>query len=81
MLTLINKIVLQVTSQHPYAEAIGKPYVWTIDMHNSTDVERALTAILNQSVRIFKSVKFTFLFKEHSGRKSSLIQNCIIYVI
>lgn len=48
----ISLLVLQVTSQHPYAEAIGEPYVWMVDMHNSTDVERALTAILNQTVSL-----------------------------
>ncbi|XP_068592036.1 alpha-1,6-mannosylglycoprotein 6-beta-N-acetylglucosaminyltransferase A-like [Cebidichthys violaceus] len=42
--------IREVTSQHPYAEAIGEPYVWMVDMHNSTDVERALTAILNQTI-------------------------------
>ncbi|KAF3695084.1 Alpha-1,6-mannosylglycoprotein 6-beta-N-acetylglucosaminyltransferase A [Channa argus] len=41
--------IREVTSQHPYAEAIGEPYVWIVDMHNSTDVDRALTAILSQS--------------------------------
>uniref|UniRef100_A0A7N6FCH8 alpha-1,6-mannosyl-glycoprotein 6-beta-N-acetylglucosaminyltransferase n=1 Tax=Anabas testudineus TaxID=64144 RepID=A0A7N6FCH8_ANATE len=41
--------IREVTSQHPYAEAIREPYVWMVDMHNSTDVERVLTAILNQS--------------------------------
>ncbi|XP_069036807.1 alpha-1,6-mannosylglycoprotein 6-beta-N-acetylglucosaminyltransferase B-like isoform X2 [Lepisosteus oculatus] len=30
----------QVPSQHPYAENfIGKPYVWTVDMSNSSEVE------------------------------------------
>ncbi|KAL6101237.1 uncharacterized protein ACO6RY_08203 [Pungitius sinensis] len=42
--------IREVTSQNPYAEAIGEPYVWTVDMDNSTDVERALTAILNQTI-------------------------------
>lgn len=49
----VGVFVSQVTSQHPYAEAIGEPYVWMVDMHNSTDVERALTSILNQSVSTF----------------------------
>ncbi|XP_040057279.2 alpha-1,6-mannosylglycoprotein 6-beta-N-acetylglucosaminyltransferase A-like [Gasterosteus aculeatus] len=42
--------IREVTSQNPYAEAIGEPYVWMVDIHNSTDVERALTAILNQTI-------------------------------
>lgn len=45
--------MLQVSSQNPYAEAIGEPYVWTVDMQNSTDVERALSVILNQTVSTF----------------------------
>lgn len=46
-------VFLQLTSQHPYAEAIGEPYVFMVDMHNQTDVHRALTAILNHSVSLF----------------------------
>ena len=42
------------TSQHPYAAAIGEPYVWVVDMDNATEVERALTAILNQTVSTFE---------------------------
>uniref|UniRef100_A0A3Q3LZR0 alpha-1,6-mannosyl-glycoprotein 6-beta-N-acetylglucosaminyltransferase n=1 Tax=Mastacembelus armatus TaxID=205130 RepID=A0A3Q3LZR0_9TELE len=38
----------QISSQNPYAEEfIGKPYVWTVDMTNSTDVREAVKAILN----------------------------------
>lgn len=48
-----NVFVLQIISQHPYAEAIGEPYVWTVDMKNLTEVERALNAILNQTVGTF----------------------------
>lgn len=44
---------VQVTSQHPYAEAIGEPYVWMVDMDNSTDVERAVKSIINQTVSVF----------------------------
>nr|XP_046260078.1 alpha-1,6-mannosylglycoprotein 6-beta-N-acetylglucosaminyltransferase A-like isoform X2 [Scatophagus argus] len=51
--------IREVTSQHPYAEAIGEPYVWTVDMHNSTDVERALAAILNQSIESYLPYEFT----------------------
>uniref|UniRef100_A0A8C4F764 alpha-1,6-mannosyl-glycoprotein 6-beta-N-acetylglucosaminyltransferase n=1 Tax=Dicentrarchus labrax TaxID=13489 RepID=A0A8C4F764_DICLA len=51
--------IREVTSQNPYVEAIGEPYVFTIDMHNSTDVERALTAILNQSIEPYLPYEFT----------------------
>lgn len=44
---------MQVTSQHPYAEAIGEPYVWMVDMDNSTDVERVVKSIINQTVSMF----------------------------
>ncbi|KAM6979069.1 alpha-1,6-mannosylglycoprotein 6-beta-N-acetylglucosaminyltransferase A-like isoform 1-T2 [Tautogolabrus adspersus] len=51
--------IRELTSQHPYAEAIGEPYVWLVDMHNSTDVERALTAILNQSIEPYLPYEYT----------------------
>uniref|UniRef100_A0A4W6G8U5 alpha-1,6-mannosyl-glycoprotein 6-beta-N-acetylglucosaminyltransferase n=1 Tax=Lates calcarifer TaxID=8187 RepID=A0A4W6G8U5_LATCA len=51
--------VRELTSQHPYVEAIGEPYVWMVDMHNKTDVERALTAILNQSIEPYLPYEFT----------------------
>ncbi|XP_067372638.1 alpha-1,6-mannosylglycoprotein 6-beta-N-acetylglucosaminyltransferase A-like isoform X1 [Channa argus] len=51
--------IREVTSQHPYAEAIGEPYVWIVDMHNSTDVDRALTAILSQSIEPYIPYEFT----------------------
>ncbi|GAA6225283.1 alpha-1,6-mannosylglycoprotein 6-beta-N-acetylglucosaminyltransferase A-like [Lates japonicus] len=51
--------IRELTSQHPYAEAIGEPYVWMVDMHNKTDVERALTAILNQSIEPYLPYEFT----------------------
>ncbi|XP_078119403.1 alpha-1,6-mannosylglycoprotein 6-beta-N-acetylglucosaminyltransferase A-like [Sander vitreus] len=51
--------IREVTSQHPYAEAIGEPYVWMVDMHNSTDVERALTAILNQTIEPYLPYEFS----------------------
>lgn len=51
--------IRELTSQHPYAEAIGEPYVWLVDMHNSSDVERALTAILNQSLEPYLPYEFT----------------------
>ncbi|XP_056245621.1 alpha-1,6-mannosylglycoprotein 6-beta-N-acetylglucosaminyltransferase A-like [Seriola aureovittata] len=51
--------IREVTSQHPYAEAIGEPYVWTIDMYNKTEVEKALTAILNQSIEPYLPYEFT----------------------
>ncbi|XP_049905860.1 alpha-1,6-mannosylglycoprotein 6-beta-N-acetylglucosaminyltransferase A-like [Epinephelus moara] len=51
--------IREVTSQHPYAEAIGEPYVWMVDMHNSTDVERALTAVLNQTIEPYLPYEFS----------------------
>lgn len=50
---ILELLSLQVTSQHPYAEAIGEPYVWMVDMDNSTDVERAVRSIINQTVSRF----------------------------
>lgn len=44
---------LQLTSQHPYAEVyIGQPHVWTVDIGNAAEVERALRSILSQKVKL-----------------------------
>lgn len=43
--------VPQIHSQHPYAEDfIGKPYVWTVDIDNTTQVREAVKAILSLEV-------------------------------
>lgn len=42
---------LQLTSQHPYAEVyIGQPHVWTVDIDNPAEVEKAIRSILSQKV-------------------------------
>ncbi|XP_076602989.1 alpha-1,6-mannosylglycoprotein 6-beta-N-acetylglucosaminyltransferase A-like isoform X1 [Chaetodon auriga] len=51
--------IREVASQNPYAEAIGEPYVWTVDMNNSTEVERALTAIMNHTIEPYIPYEFT----------------------
>ncbi|KAI1237357.1 hypothetical protein IHE44_0014622 [Lamprotornis superbus] len=39
----------ELTSQHPYAEVyIGKPHVWTVDINDLSEVEKAVKSILNQ---------------------------------
>lgn len=54
----------ELTSQHPYAEVyIGQPHVWTVDIDNPAEVERALRSILSQKVSRGRS----FL---HSRRRS-----------
>lgn len=48
---------LQLTSQHPYAEVyIGKPHVWTVDINDLSEVEKAVKSILNQKVRNVSSI-------------------------
>uniref|UniRef100_A0A3B5AK32 alpha-1,6-mannosyl-glycoprotein 6-beta-N-acetylglucosaminyltransferase n=1 Tax=Stegastes partitus TaxID=144197 RepID=A0A3B5AK32_9TELE len=48
----------QISSQHPYAEEfIGKPYVWTVNVTNSTDIREAVRAIL--STESFTPQEFT----------------------
>ncbi|KAM6897489.1 alpha-1,6-mannosylglycoprotein 6-beta-N-acetylglucosaminyltransferase B-like [Xenentodon cancila] len=50
----------QISSQHPYAEEfLGKPYVWTVDMTNKTDVRETLKAILSTEVMPFTPQEFT----------------------
>ncbi|XP_061564375.1 alpha-1,6-mannosylglycoprotein 6-beta-N-acetylglucosaminyltransferase B-like [Cololabis saira] len=50
----------QISSQHPYAEEfIGKPYVWTVDMTNKTDVRETVKAILSTEVKPFTPQEFT----------------------
>ncbi|XP_068602656.1 alpha-1,6-mannosylglycoprotein 6-beta-N-acetylglucosaminyltransferase A-like [Brachionichthys hirsutus] len=51
--------IRELTSQNPYAESIGEPYVWTVDIHNLTEVERALTAILTQTIEPYVPYEFT----------------------
>uniref|UniRef100_A0A3B4ZEN9 alpha-1,6-mannosyl-glycoprotein 6-beta-N-acetylglucosaminyltransferase n=1 Tax=Stegastes partitus TaxID=144197 RepID=A0A3B4ZEN9_9TELE len=51
--------IREVTSQHPYAEAIGEPYVWMVDINNKTDVERVLTAILNETIEPYLPYEFS----------------------
>ena len=52
--------VLQLTSQHPYAEVfIGRPHVWTVDLNNREEVEDAVKAILNQKVAVCLFVCFS----------------------
>uniref|UniRef100_H3CEA1 alpha-1,6-mannosyl-glycoprotein 6-beta-N-acetylglucosaminyltransferase n=2 Tax=Tetraodon nigroviridis TaxID=99883 RepID=H3CEA1_TETNG len=51
--------IREVTSQHPYAEAIGEPYVWMVDMDNLTDVERAVRGIINQTIEPYVPYEFT----------------------
>uniref|UniRef100_A0A8C5R2L1 alpha-1,6-mannosyl-glycoprotein 6-beta-N-acetylglucosaminyltransferase n=1 Tax=Leptobrachium leishanense TaxID=445787 RepID=A0A8C5R2L1_9ANUR len=50
----------ELTSQHPYAEVyIGKPYVWTVNIDNPGEVERAVKAILNQKNEPYLPYEFT----------------------
>lgn len=42
---------MQLTSQHPYAEVyIGQPHVWTVNIDNPAEVDRAIRSILSQKV-------------------------------
>ena len=46
-------LLLQLTSQHPYAEVlIGKPHVFTVDINNVALVEEAIKEILNTEVSV-----------------------------
>ncbi|KAK5599323.1 hypothetical protein CRENBAI_022912 [Crenichthys baileyi] len=50
------------TRQHPYAEQfIAKPYVWTVDMTNRTDIREAVKSILKTKVKPFTPPEFTCL--------------------
>lgn len=50
----------ELTSQHPYAEVyIGQPHVWTVDIDNPQEVERALRAILSQKIEPYLPYEFT----------------------
>ncbi|XP_053568485.1 alpha-1,6-mannosylglycoprotein 6-beta-N-acetylglucosaminyltransferase A [Bombina bombina] len=50
----------ELTSQHPYAEVyIGKPYVWTVDINNHEEVEKAVKAILNKKNEPYLPYEFT----------------------
>ncbi|NXR10196.1 MGT5A acetylglucosaminyltransferase, partial [Semnornis frantzii] len=50
----------ELTSQHPYAEVyIGKPHVWTVDINNLSEVEKAVKSILNQKIDPYLPYEFT----------------------
>uniref|UniRef100_A0A3B4FMV5 alpha-1,6-mannosyl-glycoprotein 6-beta-N-acetylglucosaminyltransferase n=1 Tax=Pundamilia nyererei TaxID=303518 RepID=A0A3B4FMV5_9CICH len=50
----------ELTSQHPYAEVyIGRPHVWTVDIENSAEVERAIRSILSQKIEPYLPYEFT----------------------
>ncbi|XP_054913687.1 alpha-1,6-mannosylglycoprotein 6-beta-N-acetylglucosaminyltransferase B-like [Poeciliopsis prolifica] len=52
----------QITSQHPYFERfVGKPFVWTVDMNNRTDIRDAVESILKTKVKPFAPPEFTCL--------------------
>uniref|UniRef100_W5K7V0 alpha-1,6-mannosyl-glycoprotein 6-beta-N-acetylglucosaminyltransferase n=1 Tax=Astyanax mexicanus TaxID=7994 RepID=W5K7V0_ASTMX len=50
----------ELTSQHPYAEVyIGQPHVWTVDIDDPAEVERAIRAILSQKIEPYLPYEFT----------------------
>ncbi|XP_043945186.1 alpha-1,6-mannosylglycoprotein 6-beta-N-acetylglucosaminyltransferase B-like isoform X2 [Protopterus annectens] len=50
----------EVTSQHPYAEHhIGKPYVWTVDSNNVTEIAEAVKKILQTKVRPYTPYEYS----------------------
>ncbi|XP_056157082.1 alpha-1,6-mannosylglycoprotein 6-beta-N-acetylglucosaminyltransferase A [Lampris incognitus] len=50
----------ELTSQHPYAEVyIGQPHVWTVDIDNPAEVERAIRSILSQKIEPYLPYEFT----------------------
>nr|XP_006636301.1 PREDICTED: alpha-1,6-mannosylglycoprotein 6-beta-N-acetylglucosaminyltransferase A [Lepisosteus oculatus] len=50
----------ELTSQHPYAEVyIGRPHVWTVNIDDSEEVERAIRAILSQKIEPYLPYEFT----------------------
>ncbi|EMP34748.1 Alpha-1,6-mannosylglycoprotein 6-beta-N-acetylglucosaminyltransferase A, partial [Chelonia mydas] len=50
----------ELTSQHPYAEVyIGKPHVWTVNINDPSEVEKAVKAILNQKIEPYLPYEFT----------------------
>ncbi|XP_036401099.1 alpha-1,6-mannosylglycoprotein 6-beta-N-acetylglucosaminyltransferase A-like [Megalops cyprinoides] len=50
----------ELTSQHPYAEVyIGQPHVWTVNIEDTAEVERAVKAILSQKIEPYLPYEFT----------------------
>ncbi|XP_061090213.1 alpha-1,6-mannosylglycoprotein 6-beta-N-acetylglucosaminyltransferase A-like [Conger conger] len=50
----------ELTSQHPYAEVyIGQPHVWTVNIDNTSEVERAVRSILSQKIEPYLPYEFT----------------------
>uniref|UniRef100_A0A3P8PE75 alpha-1,6-mannosyl-glycoprotein 6-beta-N-acetylglucosaminyltransferase n=1 Tax=Astatotilapia calliptera TaxID=8154 RepID=A0A3P8PE75_ASTCA len=69
----------QISSQHPYAEEfIGKPYVWTVDVTNKSDIREAVKAILRSEVKSFTPQEFTCvgMLKRVLGYITHQVQRC-----
>ncbi|KAJ8253273.1 hypothetical protein GJAV_G00210990 [Gymnothorax javanicus] len=50
----------ELTSQHPYAEVyIGQPHVWTVNIDNAAEVDRAVRSILSQKIEPYLPYEFT----------------------
>ncbi|XP_029461215.1 alpha-1,6-mannosylglycoprotein 6-beta-N-acetylglucosaminyltransferase A isoform X1 [Rhinatrema bivittatum] len=50
----------ELTSQHPYAEVyIGKPHVWTVNINDPNEVDKAVKGILNQKNEPYLPYEFT----------------------
>lgn len=50
----------ELTSQHPYAEVyIGRPHVWTVNINDLSEVEKAVKAILTQKIEPYLPYEFT----------------------
>ncbi|KAF7241933.1 Alpha-1,6-mannosylglycoprotein 6-beta-N-acetylglucosaminyltransferase A [Varanus komodoensis] len=50
----------ELTSQHPYAEVyIGRPHVWTVNINDLSEVEKAVKAILSQKIEPYLPFEFT----------------------
>ncbi|XP_071941880.1 alpha-1,6-mannosylglycoprotein 6-beta-N-acetylglucosaminyltransferase A-like [Antedon mediterranea] len=65
----------ELTSQHPYAEVyIGKPYVYTVDITNTTALELALTEIQKQD-ELAPYLPYEFSCEGMLQRVSVYIQN------
>uniref|UniRef100_H3AJR5 alpha-1,6-mannosyl-glycoprotein 6-beta-N-acetylglucosaminyltransferase n=1 Tax=Latimeria chalumnae TaxID=7897 RepID=H3AJR5_LATCH len=50
----------EISSQHPYAEHfIGKPYVWTVDITNASEVLETIRAILQTEVEPYTPYEYS----------------------
>ncbi|XP_013415408.1 alpha-1,6-mannosylglycoprotein 6-beta-N-acetylglucosaminyltransferase A [Lingula anatina] len=65
----------EVTSQHPYAEDIGDPHVYTVDINNHTQLRATLLRVLTRQQEVPPFLPFEFTVAGMLERMNYYIEN------